>query len=1603
MPPSTSASANVAVLSSVVKTIDENGREVDLKRKSTKDSTDFNKLKVDLHAELDIQGEGATKLAQSTSVFFHDFLNALSNTKRRHSVASQDEELDDFHRHIAANFHSHLTGVLAKQQSKRGSLSDVQMMTSPSGAALMMDFSNAQGLLSHGVESYIGAVRKLLRSGGLEDAVVDVALRGYSFSALDESIGKSGNQEKDTVGQKCLTLFCGLCYLAYDAASRTKERRRHAHDLEAGLLSRDSSEDLSPRIVSVLKDVTCLIKPGRLTLVLGPPGSGKTSFLRAISGQLLREPGKTFTQGELAYNGRSVASLKNLPNWVAYASQNDEHMPLLTVRETLDHAFKCRKEIRYSDPVRRSAIEAKLGPDGVERLEAFKALDVDVALAVLGLTRCANTVIGNETLKGVSGGERRRVTLGEMLAVGTQILALDEISTGLDSAATFDICSYLRTTAHIMDQCVVVALLQPPPETVNLFDDAIILAEGQIIYHGEVKNMLDYFEGLGFRKPARKDVGDFLVELPTPTGKVYRLSLPELKELGLLDPPITASDFAARWRISEAFKSEDAQVLFSLSRSKQSTSAPLSASGIEASTSPLPLSVDFDALPQNPWYVQLNLALSWMWTYRIKDKVKLKTKIIQNIFMGCLFGTLFFQIPKDEAYQKNILILNVLMFTSQTAIPEVAANARARAVYHKHIDQGFYKAWMLSLAQTITSLPFVLADVLIFGQLIYWLTGLSQHFFSFALYFVGSTLFGATMQNIMGLFPYFIRDEMKATIAAVLVLIVSILLSGVIATEGVIPFYLKPIFNINPFAWAFRSLANVEFLSPDYDVYPCVVSLNGKSLTIPQRCGDFFLSSREIRAGWNYVWGGFLVLVVYLVVFWSLTAAALTFVRFAPLRGKKPNVPVASAVSDYESPQSSTYRADALLTRPVPPLLRQNSLASEPVALVVHELSYAIPNPSGEKGATIDLLKGISCFAMPGRMLALMGSSGAGKTTLLDVLAGIKNVGKARGQIFLNGLPLKQSDFTRIAGYVQQFGVHSNTSTIRESLEFSMALRLPRSSVVATDAERASFIDKQLDLLELNDIQDQLAGHCSMEQNKRLTLGVELVANPSIVFADEPTSGLDARAASIVMRVLQKVARSGRVVVATIHQPSVQVFNRFDDLLLLKRGGQIVFFGELGVEAKSLISYFESIPGVPSCPEGTNPAAWMLDVIGGGTGIRQAPRPPAARSHSPGGGSSTTQSTSGDDADSNDDNEYEVPPNYDDLDYPAVYRNSALKRMNDERIRLEFRISQSVLDKSIHTERKVKGSTQFTTSFLTQYQWVLKRNFAELWRSPDFSFLRFVVVTLFAGIFVSIFFQQKVENMADMQSRILCITFSMSLSAMFTMMTIIPFSINRRALFYRERGSGMYHAVVFSMAAGVSEIPYLLVTAGLTVNIVYWGVGFENRAFPFEYFFLLTFLFYLLMAFVGMLMSNLAPDPLTAQISASAFFSISNMFAGISVPVKLIPKPYLFIHYGSPLRYFFEGLLSTQFHGNDDVICNPLGKPVMTGLKSLLKLCTVSGAPDDHISGLQVTVEDFVLHDFLDGYDYDRRYIDVAVLLGWILILRVLALLAQVFISFEKR
>ncbi|PQP96289.1 pleiotropic drug resistance protein 2-like isoform X1 [Prunus yedoensis var. nudiflora] len=226
------------------------------------------------------------------------------------------------------------------------------------------------------------------------------------------------------------------------------------------------------RVVQILQDVSGIVKPSRLTLLLGPPASGKTTLLKALAGKLDKDLRVT---GKVTYCGHEFKEF--VPQRTsAYISQHDIQYGEMTVRETLDFSGRCLGVgTRYDMLVELSRREKDSGIKPDTEIDAFMkatsmsgqetSLITDYVLKLLGLDICADTSVGDGMRRGISGGQKKRVTTGEMLVGPAKAFFMDEISTGLDSSTTFQIVKFMRQMVHIMDVSMVISLLQPAPET----------------------------------------------------------------------------------------------------------------------------------------------------------------------------------------------------------------------------------------------------------------------------------------------------------------------------------------------------------------------------------------------------------------------------------------------------------------------------------------------------------------------------------------------------------------------------------------------------------------------------------------------------------------------------------------------------------------------------------------------------------------------------------------------------------------------------------------------------------------------------------------------------------------------------------------------------------------------------------------------------------------------------------------------------------------------------------------------------------------------------------------------------------------------------------
>eukprot|EP00386_Alphamonas_edax_P003151 GDKI01009677.1.p1 GENE.GDKI01009677.1~~GDKI01009677.1.p1 ORF type:complete len:723 (-),score=240.73 GDKI01009677.1:1332-3500(-) len=262
----------------------------------------------------------------------------------------------------------------------------------------------------------------------------------------------------------------------------------------------------------------------------------------------------------------------------------------------------------------------------------------------------------------------------------------------------------------------------------------------------------------------------------------------------------------------------------------------------------------------------------------------------------------------------------------------------------------------------------------------------------------------------------------------------------------------------------------------------------------------------------------------------------------------------------------------------------------EPMSVVTRGLCYSVPDPK-TKGKSIQIIKNVDVCVKPGQLLAIMGPSGGGKTTMLNLLAQRISGGDRSGEILYNGRPAKEVNMKKISNYVMQHDQLLEFLTVEETLLFNAALKLKHLGKKER-YERVERIMAELGLTVCRNVAigGQFKKGISGGQKKRVSIAIELLDNPSLLFLDEPTSGLDSSLAFDVLKILVDMAKAGRTVICTMHQPRSQVFALFDQLLLLSRG-EVVYQGP-AAEAEH---HFKSMSY--ACPKHFNPADFMLDLL----------------------------------------------------------------------------------------------------------------------------------------------------------------------------------------------------------------------------------------------------------------------------------------------------------------------------------------------------------------------------------------------------------------------
>lgn len=1219
------------------------------------------------------------------------------------------------------------------------------------------------------VESVVGGGEQSSGSDTDIEAIEKIPTRAREPWHMTEEVHQR-NQRDEESGQRARTLGVTWQNLTVKGISRNATFNENVVS-QFYPFHRDGK---SRSTKTIIDNSSGCVKPGEMLLVLGRPGSGCTTLLSVLSNNRL---GYEEVTGNVSFGSMTAEEAKSYRGQIIMNTEEDIFYPTLTVEDTINFAA-------------RNKVPHRL-PPGTTRKQ-YTRDNKDFLLRQAGISHTAHTKVGDAFTRGVSGGERKRVSILECLTTRASVFCWDNSTRGLDASTALEWIKAMRVMTGVLGLSTIVTLYQAGNGIYEHFDKVLVLNEGKQIYYGPRENAVPFMEDLGFLRASGSNSADFLTGVTVPTERLiapgFEQSFPRTADevLAAYDrSPIKPKMLEECLAYPSSQEAVDNTALFKESVAHEKHN------GVSASS---PVTANF---PTQVWS-----AIIRQYQILLGDKATLTMQQAATLAQTLISASLFYAAPDNSAglFIKGGTLFFSILYHASIALSQVTDSFTGRPIMAKHRAFALYKPSAVVIAQIASDFPILLFQVTHFGIIMYFMVGLKTSAEAFFTYwfvcFVSAMSMSAFFRFVGAAFPSF----GAASKASGLSLVAFFGYMGYMIAKPEMHPWLSWIFWINPMAYAFEALLGNEFHGQDI---PCVgpnvipngpgylsgeggqacAGVSGARVGASSLTGDEYLWSMEFSH--DHVWRNVGIICAWWVLFVALTIFFTSRWKLTGEGGRSLLIPREKAgkakhvlqLADEETrqtekqahqiPGSQSPNANGDPSTG-PDLIRNRSI------FTWRNLTYTVKTPDGDRV----LLDNVQGYVKPGMLGALMGSSGAGKTTLLDVLAQRKTEGTIHGSVLVDGRPIPVS-FQRSAGYVEQLDIHEPLATAREALEFSALLRQPRDT---PDAEKLRYVDTIIDLLELHDLEHTLVGRpgagLSVEQRKRLTIGVELVAKPSVlIFLDEPTSGLDGQAAYNTVRFLRKLAEAGQAVLVTIHQPSAQLFAQFDTLLLLTTGGKTAYFGEIGDNAKTIKEYFAR-NGEP-CPAEANPAEHMIDVVTGAGRQR--------RGH----------------------------------DWHQLW----LQSPEHEKLCQEL---DGMIEEAANRDSKTfDDGNEFAASMWTQIRLVTHRMNVSLFRNTEYVSNKFVLHVSLA--LLNGFTYWKIgDSLTDLQQNLFTV-FQFIFVAPGVIAQLQPLFLERRDLYEaREKKSKMYHWAPFVTGLIVSELPYLLICALLYYVCWYFTAGLPS-------------------------------------------------------------------------------------------------------------------------------------------------------------------------------
>ncbi|KAH0492707.1 hypothetical protein TgHK011_007648 [Trichoderma gracile] len=1240
-------------------------------------------------------------------------------------------------------------------------------------------------------------------------------------------------------------------------------------------------------------------KPRIKTLLHSADADLKPGTLTAIIGgsgsgktTLLNNLAERVVSSRLSQQGLATFNGKVGVNSVrhAYVMQQDILLPTLTVRETL----------KYSADLR---LPPSTSAEDRERI-------VEEVILELGLKECANTRIGNSQHRGCSGGEKRRVSIGVQLLANPSVLFLDEPTTGLDATSAYQLVRTLKALAQ-KGRTVITTIHQPRSEIWDLFDNLIVLSRGSPVFSGPASDCLSWFQHLGHQLPPFVNPAEFVIDVAAVDNRT---------------PELEAETSARLESLKAAWKTES-----------ESRFPPL-----EATAEVRARNKHHQASTHAGFFRQVRILTDRTFKVTYRDPLGMTASLLEAVIMGVVIGYLFFDLGRDQAgirSREGLLYTAtglqgylILMFETYRLTIDMPTFDRESS---EHCVDAVPYILSRRLARLITEdfpVPFL------FSLILYFMAGFDHDAAKFFTFF--SIGFVNHFACIMCAFTCVVavRHFSGASLIANFAFTLQSIACGIFIQVDTIPVYVRWLKWVTWSFYTFGAYCGNEFQGSFYD---CPEPGGPSNPACLQYTGDYILSSLGFPKNW--VARPIVCLASFVIFFFILSAVGLQYIKV--------EMTIARArVSDTDlsaGKEKMTARSIA-------------EVRTIDVELENFSLDLDKRKVNGKKLPRKTIVQPINVNFQAGTLNIIMGPSGSGKTSLLNLMAlrlrnSIGTHYRPSGKMSFNGAVPSASVIRSVCSYVcQDDDALLPSLTVRETLQFSAALRLPSFMSKEEKSRRAEEILMKMGLKDCADnlIGNDLVKGISGGEKRRVSIAVQVLTDPRILLLDEPTSGLDAFTANSIMEVLQGLANEGRTLILTIHQPRSDLFRHFGNVLLLARGGAPAYAGP----AKEMLNYFNQ-QGY-QCPQHSNPADFALDMIT--VDLQRDDREAESRErveklieewrrHSSGGDaeqmwkredvSRLPEITETDELD-------EKKASNEDLNATGADRDEALPKIQPAASRRSFNKA------NLSTPAELGALVHRPASIATAVPLLIHRAVINTRRQPQLIMARTMQVVGLAIIF-ALFFAPLHHDYYSVQN---WMGFIQEIGAFYFvgMLQNVAIYPSERDVFYREDDDGVYSVDAFLLSYTILEVPFEILSCLLFGILMCIAVGLPRTA---TMYFVSVFGCFGIVSCgesLGIMFNTLVNHTGFAVNIMGMFLSIANAMAGVlSIDA---PEAFKALNYLSPIRYALRSIAPYALQ-NERFYCKPGQQladgtcPIETG-KQVLQLYRFDDDPVVNVAAL---------------------------------------------------